>query len=164
MNIASEKRVAVEDIVKLCVRHLRKKKYELNLPKSVVEHACKSLKVYSRRNGGSWAGHNMIKINVSCWQFDNSSWNEYSRFNNDLVIGKIKVNDNRDILLCLVAHEVSHFIQYTYYSCFPQYLKDKQDRDRGHGECFQTIYRYLRADLVNPMIESKREQYLERLA
>jgi hypothetical protein len=164
MNIPRDKQKIIEDMVKLCVRHLRKKKYELNLPKSVVDNACKRLKIYARRNGRSWAGHNMIKINVLCWQFGNSTWDEYSRFNNDSVIGKIKVNDNRDILLCLVAHEVSHFIQYTYYNWFPQYLKDKQDRDRGHGECFQTIYRYLRADLVNPMIESKREQYLERLA
>jgi len=158
MSIPAEKRRIVEDMVKICVRHLRKKKYELNLPKSAVDNAVKRLKVYARRNGRSWAGQNMIKINVLCWQFGNSTWGEYERFNNDPVIGRIDVNDNRDILLCLVAHEVSHFIQYTYYNWFPQYLKDKQDKDRGHGECFRTIYRYLRSDLVNPLIEKKRKE------
>jgi len=164
MNIPREKEKIVEDMVKLCVRHLRKKKYELNLPKSAVDNAVKCLKVYARRNGRSWAGHNMIKINVLCWQFGNSEWSEYSRFNMDPVIGRITVTDNRDILLCLVAHEVSHFIQFTYYNWFPEYMKRKQDKDRGHGECFRTIYRYLRSDLVNPIINQKQEAYWERLA
>jgi len=157
MTIPADKVAIVEEMVKLCVRHLRKKKYELDLPKSAVNNAVKRLKVYARRNGRSWAGHNMIKINALCWQFGNSVWSEYSRFNDDPVIGRIEVSDNKDILLCLVAHEVSHFIQFTYYNWFPEYLKKKQDKDRGHGECFQTIYRYLRADLVNPIINEKRE-------
>jgi hypothetical protein len=156
MSIAREKEKIVEDIVKLCVRHLSKKQYELNLPKTAVKNAVKCLKVYARRDGRSWAGQNMIKINALCWQFGNSAWSEYARFNKDPVIGRIEVKDNHDILLCLVAHEVSHFIQYTYYCWFPEYIKNKQNSDRGHGECFQTIYRYLRRDLVNPMIEQKR--------
>tara|TARA_R110000772_G_scaffold86319_5_gene180741 strand:+ start:1427 stop:1915 length:489 start_codon:yes stop_codon:yes gene_type:complete len=158
MRIPVEKAEIVEEMVKLCVRHLRKKKYELNLPKSAIDNAVKCLKVYAYRNGRSWAGSNIIKINVLCWQFGNSRWSEYSRFNDDAVIGRIDVSDNKDILLCLVAHEVSHFIQYTYYAWFPQYLKDKQNRDRGHGECFQTIYRYLRQDLINPIIMKKFEE------
>lgn len=164
MSIPKEKIQVVEEMVKLCVRHLRKKKYELNLPKSAVDNAVNALKVYKRRNGRSWAGHNMIKINVQCWQFHNKKWSEYSRFAKDPVIGNIQVNDNLDILLCLVAHEVSHYIQYTYYCWFPEYLKRKQDSDKGHGDCFQTIYRYLRADLVNPAIENKFNQRLLKVA
>ena len=158
MPVPHDKTKIVEEMVKICVRHLRKKKYELNLPKSAVDNAVKRLSIYKRRDGRSWGGDNMIKINVLCWQFGNSSWSEYKRFNDDPVIGKIKVRDNRDILLCLVAHEVAHFIQYTYYNWFPEYLKRKQDSDKGHGECFQTIYRYLRADLVNPIIMKKLEE------
>jgi hypothetical protein len=157
MTVPADKIEIVEEMVKLCVRHLRKKKYELNLPKSAVNNAVKRLSIYKRRNGRSWAGHNMLKINVLCWQFDNSAWTEYKRFNDDPVIGRIEVTDNKDILLCLIAHEVSHFIQYTYANWFPEYLKKKQNKDRGHGECFQTIYRYLRADLVNPIINEKRQ-------
>ena len=40
---------------------------------------------------------------------------------------------------------------------WPEYLARKHDKDKGHGECFQTIYRYLREGLVNPMIESKKK-------
>src|SRR5210317_1452901 len=131
MIIPRDKEKIVEDMVKICVRHLRKKKYELNLPKSAVDNAVKRLKVYARRNGRSWAGQNMIKINVLCWQFGNSTWGEYERFNNDPVIGRIDVNDNRDILLCLVAHEVSHYVQYTFRNWFPEYLK--KDYRKPHG-------------------------------
>ena len=158
MTIPVDKAKIVEDMVKLCVRHLRKKKYELNLPKSAINNAVNRLHVYKRRNGRSWAGHNKLAINVLCWQFGRSVWSEYKRFNDDPVIGRIEVTDNKDILLCLVAHEVSHFIQYTYTNWFPPYLVNKQKKDRGHGECFQTIYRYLRADLVNPIINEKREK------
>ena len=160
MTIPADKAKIVEDMVKLCVRHLRKKKYELNLPKSAIKNAVNCLHVYKRRNGRSWAGRHKIAINVLCWQFGNSVWSEYKRFNDDPVIGRIEVTDNKDILLCLVAHEVSHFIQYTYTNWFPPYLVNKQKKDRGHGECFQTIYRYLRADLVNPIINEKREKSL----
>ena len=119
MTIPADKAKIVEDMVKLCVRHLRKKKYELNLPKSAVKNAVNRLHVYKRRNGRSWAGRNKLAINVLCWQFGNSVWTEYKRFNDDPVIGRIEVTDNKDILLCLVAHEVSHFIQYTYTNWFP---------------------------------------------
>ena len=148
----------VQAMVKRCVKHLMKKKYELNLPKSATENALKQLKVYTRVNGRSWAGHNMLKINTTCWQFGNKTWSEYSRYEKNPVIGNIAVSDDEDILMCLVAHEVSHFIQYTYRNWFPTYLKEKRDNDRGHGPCFQTIYRYLRADLVNPTIQKKLEE------
>ena len=156
MSIPAEKRKIVEEMVKLCIRHLRKKKYELNLPKSAVEDAIKDLHVYKRKNGCSNAGFRCININVLNWQFHNKAWNEYSAFNNDPVIGRIPVSDNRDILLCLVAHEVSHYVQYTFRNWFPEYLK--KDYAKPHGKTFQKIYRYLRADLVNPIIMKKLEE------
>ena len=148
----------VASMVKRCVKHLMKKKYELNLPKSAPDTALRCLKVYTRKDGRSWAGDCLLKINTKCWQFGNKKWSEYSRIAKQHEIGNIQVNDDEDILMCLVAHEVSHFIQYTYTNRFPEYMQRKQDKDRGHGECFQTIYRYLRQDLVNPMIENKFNQ------
>ena len=148
----------VQAMIKRCVKHLMKKKYELNLPKNTVDNALNSLNVYTRMNGRSSAGLNIININTTCWQFGMKTWSEYSRYKKNPVIGNIEVNDDEDILMCLVAHEVSHFIQYTYRNWFPTYMKEKKSRDRGHGECFQTIYRYLRQDLVNPIIESKKEK------
>lgn len=162
MSIPRDKEKIVEDMVKLCIRHLRKKEYELNLPRSAASDAVKDLHVYKRKNGLSNAGFRCININVLNWQFGNRAWSEYSAFDNDPVIGKIEVNDNSDILLCLVAHEVSHYVQYTFRNWLPEYLK--KDYRKPHGKTFQKIYRYLRRDLVNPLIMEKREQYLERLA
>jgi len=39
----------------------------------------------------------------------------------------------------------------------PKYMAEKSYSDKGHGECFQTIYRYLREGLVNPSIKAKME-------
>ena len=156
MTIPTDKVEIVEEMVKLCIRHLRKKKYELNLPKSAIKDAIKDLHVYKRKNGCSNAGFREININVLNWQFGNRAWNEYSAYNNDPVIGRIEVTDNKDILLCLIAHEVSHYVQYTFRNWFPEYLK--KDYAKPHGKTFQKIYRYLRSDLVNPIINEKREK------
>lgn len=142
--------------VKLCMKHLRKKEYELNLTAKDSELALKCLTTYRRKNGRSWAGYRKIHINLECWQFGNKGWSEYKRFNKDRVIGAIDVTDDQDILLLLVAHEVSHFVQYTCKGSMPNFMKKKLHNDRGHGEGFQYIYRHLRRGLVNPMIESKK--------
>lgn len=162
MTIPREKVIIVEKMVKQCIRHLRKKKYELNIPKSALEDCILDLNVYKRKRGLSSAGFREININVNCWQFNNNGWCEYKAFHDDPVIGYIEVNDNLDILLCLVAHEVSHYVQYTYRNWFPEYLK--KDYRKPHGRTFQKIYRYLRADLVNPTIEARRKELKESAA
>lgn len=161
--MAVEKEIvkAVEDLVKMCMRHLKKKEYELELTTKDVHLSAKHLNVYRRKNGRSSAGYRNININVASWQFGEKKWTEYKRFNKDKIIGQIDVNDNMDILLCLVAHEVAHYVQYTYAYKMPKYMKEKQDSDGGHGKCFQTIYRYLRRDLVNPTIEARRKEALK---
>lgn len=162
MTIPRDKVAIVEKMVKQCVKHLRKKKYELNIPKSALEDCILDLNVYKRRRGLSSAGFREININVNCWQFNNNGWCEYKAFHDDPVIGYIEVNDNLDILLCLVAHEVSHYVQYTYRNWFPEYMK--KDYRKPHGRTFQKIYRYLRADLVNPTIEARRKELKESVA
>lgn len=152
----------VEYMIHICIRHLSLKKYELNLPKSAVKEAANDLHLYVRKNGTSNAGFRCININLANWQMGNKEWSEYKSLNDDPVIGRIDVSDNKDILMCLVAHEVSHYIQYTYRNWLPEYLK--KEYKKPHGRTFQKIYRYLRADLINPIIKDKREQYLERLA
>ena len=153
-NMITEKDVI--DTVKLCMKELRKKKYELNLTPQDTKNALTYLKIYNRTNGRSYGGFRILKINLKCWQFGNKRWTEYKRFNDNKVIGAIDVTDDYDILLCLVAHEVSHLVQYTCRNKMPIYLYKKARADNGHGECFQTIYRYLREGLVNPTIELKR--------
>jgi hypothetical protein len=143
--------------VKLCMKELRKKKYELNLTPDDTKKALRYLKTYNRTNGSSYGGFCLLKINLKCWQFGNKRWSEYKRFNDNKVIGAIDVTDDNDILLLLVAHEVSHFVQYTFRMQMPKYMAEKSYSDKGHGECFQTIYRYLREGLVNPSIKAKME-------
>ncbi len=145
-------------MVKLCMKHLRKKQYELNLSPKHSEMALRYLKTYNRTRGRSWGGFCILSINLKCWQFGNKRWTEYKRFNKDKVIGQIDVTDDQDILLLLVAHEVSHFVQYTCTGVMPEKFKKRFREDRGHGEGFQYLYRILRRDLVNPMIESKKEK------
>lgn len=161
MAIDKELYNPVAEMVKICMRHLKKKEYELGLTTKDVHTAVKHLDVYRRKNGRSWAGYRMIKINLECWQFGNKVYSEYTRFNDDPTIGQIKVSDNSDILMCLVAHEVSHYVQYTHKSKMPKYLRNKLKNDRGHGDCFQTIYRYLRQGLVNPAIAERRQKLKE---
>ena len=146
----------VQAVVKRCMKQLMKKQYELNLPKSAIEDAIRHLRVYKRKNGTSRAGQCIIMINTSCWQFGNQEWSEYKAFDNDPVIGRIGVTSDEDVLLCLVAHEISHYVQYTFRNWFPAYLK--KDYHKPHGPTFQKLYRYLRRDMVNPMIESKKER------
>ena len=143
-------------VVKLCMKELRKKKYEMNISVKHSQMALKYLKTYNRTRGRSWGGLCILSINLKCWQFGNKRWTEYKRFNADKVIGQIDVTDDYDILLLLVAHEVSHFVQYTCTGNMPEYMRKKFRNDRGHGEGFQHIYRNLRRELVNPMIEAKK--------
>ena len=143
--------------IKMCMKELRKKKYELNLTPDATKKALRYLKVYNRTNGSSYGGFCLLKINLKCWQFGNKRWSEYKRFNNNKVIGAIDVTDDDDILLLLVAHEVSHFVQFSFRMQMPKYMAEKSYSDKGHGECFQTIYRYLRQNLVNPIIKAKTE-------
>jgi len=164
--MAVEKEIvkAIEEMVKMCMRQLKKKEYEMKLTAQDVHNAVKHLNVYRRQNGRSHAGYRNISINAACWQFGNKKWVEYKSFTKDKCIGQIEVSDNNDILLCLVAHEVSHYVQYTHSSKMPQYLRNKKSNDRGHGDCFKTIYRYLRRDLVNPIIEARRKEALKEAA
>lgn len=164
--MAVEKEIvkAVEEMVKICMRHLKKKEYEMKLTTQDVHNAIKHLNVYRRQNGRSSAGYRNININAACWQFGNKKWVEYKSFTKDPVIGQIQVSDNNDILLCLVAHEVSHYVQYTHGSKMPQHLRNRKSNDRGHGDCFKMIYRYLRRDLVNPIIKSRCEEAAKEAA
>lgn len=98
----------------------------------------------------SKAGKDRIIISNKCWQFGNEYWKEYNAFNNDPVIGRIKVSSHKDSLLCLVSHELSHHVQYRY---LPHMEKYKGQWRKPHGEGFKAIYRCLRQYYVNPKIK-----------
>lgn len=142
----------VEQLVKKCVRLLRKKEYELNLPTNSPDVAAKVLTVKRRKNSPSKAGAHTIVINLGYWQFGNEYHTEYKSFRDDPTIGKIKVNDDKDHLMIMVAHEVAHHIQFRYAKNVQRF---KSTYRKPHGECFKAIYRYLRQDLVNPYVKGR---------
>jgi len=139
------------------IRHLAKREYELNIPYTRVRDRIKSkkhplIKVISRKGSTNSAGHMGFTYNTKYWQFDNDKHIEYDRFKSDPVIGNIHVTDNEDHLMVICAHEVAHFIQFTYARKLKRFRDTYQ---KPHGKCFQTLYRYLRRDLVNPTIKAK---------
>jgi len=154
-KVTATEKAQVKRLIKMCIRHLKKKQYELDLPKNAADIALDVLEVKKRINTPSRAGADLIRINLEYWQMDNPVATEYAAFNDDPVIGKIDVTDRDDQLLVMVAHEVAHHIQYRY--C-PNVARFKANYRKPHGDCFKTIYRYLRRDLVNPMIEARMKE------
>jgi hypothetical protein len=151
-SVTREQAKEVEELVKQCMRLLRKKEYELNMPTNCWQKALDVLEIKNRKNSPSRAGAHAIQINLGYWQFGNQYHTEYKRFNEDPCIGKIKVTSRHDHLMVMIAHEIAHHVQYRY--C-PRVNRFKGKWSKPHGDCFQTIYMYLRRDLVNPTIKAK---------
>tara|TARA_R100000329_G_C7589589_1_gene209076 strand:- start:184 stop:765 length:582 start_codon:yes stop_codon:yes gene_type:complete len=158
----------IEKMIAKCINHLRKKEYELNIPKLTYsmdkkvkpsQYALQCLKVYDDRSR-SCAGRSLIQIGLCSSDLSKGKfkWKEYKSFNNDPTIGEIFTISPYQRLWLLVAHEVSHHVQYKY--C-PSVLRFKKTYKKGHGICFKTVYRYLRRDLINPMI--KEQNRLEKI-
>lgn len=160
-NVSKEEAKKVEALVRKCMRHLKKKEYELDLPNGCADAAVKVLKVKKIPRAPSLAGSSAIIINLGYWQFGNSHHTEYKSFNEDPIIGKIEVSSNDDHLLITVAHEVAHFVQYKY--CY-RVKRFRQNYSKPHGDCFKTLYRYLRRDLVNPIVKEKKIELENELA
>jgi hypothetical protein len=151
-NVTSAEAKKVERMVRRCIRHLRKKEYELNLPQCAADDAIRCLEVKKIAGTPSRAGAYLIRINLGYWQFGNSYHTEYKAYNADPTIGAIQVEDDDDHLMIMVAHEVAHHIQYRYGHRINRF---RYNYRKPHGDCFRQIYRYLRKDLVNPGIKKK---------
>jgi hypothetical protein len=151
-KVTVEELELVHGLIAMCIKHLSKKEYQLNLPKTAVQTALDVLEVKKRKGTPSRAGSHLIRINLEYWQMNKPVAIEYAKYNNDPVIGQINVNRKFDQLLVMIAHEVSHHIQFRYGFYVDRYRSTYR---KPHGYCFQSIYRYLRRDLVNPMIEQE---------
>ena len=92
----------------------------------------------------------MIQINLNYWQHRKGAGveEEYAAFAKNPVYGDRAVTDKDDRLLISVAHEVSHHVQ-------RGAMRSKGIYKKSHGDGFQRIYRWLRQDLVNPIIDAK---------
>ena len=148
-NVSTSDYRMIEQMVKKCMRLLRKKEYELDLPTKCPDIAARVLSVRSTPGYRSRAGAHVIQINLA--YFD-TMFHEYKSFKDHPTIGSIKCNDWEDVMMTLVAHEVSHHVQFKY--CW-KVDRFQRNYDKPHGDCFKAIYGYLRRDLVNPMIKEK---------
>tara|TARA_R110002167_G_scaffold285263_1_gene490393 strand:+ start:156 stop:671 length:516 start_codon:yes stop_codon:yes gene_type:complete len=138
----------VERMVQQCMRRLMRVEYELNIPKGAQYRV--PLHVRKTKTGGSsTGGRTGLHINLGYWQMGNSKHVEYKSYSTDPVIGDINVTTDDEHLIIVVAHEVAHYVQYTWGNYLPRFKSLKQ---RPHGDIFKQIYRYLRRDLVNSMI------------
>lgn len=156
----------VKAMVRKCMKHLKLKKYELGITMRDVNYAvsvtnCKNTK-------GARAGRDNIYVGLNPWQANKSIggnkntsfiFDEYDRFNQDKVIGKIECKTLENMLFLIVAHEVSHHVQR---KLCPNIKRFKDSHQKPHGKCFQEIYRYLRKDLVNPVIEKAKNTVLTK--
>jgi len=138
-----------------CIHCLANPLYELGIKSrnAAVAHALDSLKIYhNKRNHGGLGGKNLIQLNLAKVNDRGNRFTEYAAYAKDPVIGTVSETDHWDYLFLLVAHEVSHHVQYKY--CVTNLwgregTQFEGIKNRSHGEIFQKIYRYLRRDLVN---------------
>lgn len=148
----------VEKMIRRIIRHLRKKEYELNLPKNAADIACEALYTIDEPFARSCASARLIMINVGGVNIPRGYFNEYKRYAKDPVIGSISKADPDLILMALVAHEISHHIQFRYAPAVHRNSVGNRrfvDWLKPHGQTFQDIYRMIRRDLLNPMINQK---------
>ena len=148
-------KIKVERMVRKCMNVLKKKEYELDLKKSDVDRAVKVTRLVDKEwcNGATYGGRNVIQINLSYWQHSDKPHyeREYKAYDADKVIGGRQVNDMDESLWMTVAHEVAHHIQRAYCPRIKRFAKNHR---KPHGDCFKTIYRYLRKDFINPMLDA----------
>ena len=155
-SIATVDKNLIKKMVRKCIRLLNKKEYELDLPKDATDIALHRLSIVDKNvNGATYGGRNIIQINLSYWQHCKGYPHyerEYASYDADPTIGGVTVNSLEEALWLTVAHEVSHHIQRRY--C-PNIRRFRNTHSKPHGDCFKAIYRYLRRDLVNPILKGE---------
>jgi hypothetical protein len=132
-----------------CVKMLRRKEYELDLPPDALTRARKSLSFYRRQNGRCRGGADKIAICLNGWQRGNRVFQEYDSYSSDPTIGNRPINDEGEYFMLITAHEVAHHIQFAYGWKVARFRLTWR---KPHGDCFKAIYRYLRRDLINPTL------------
>lgn len=134
----------IKKFAKKCLRELSKKEHELNIPyaKAVMNLSASSSPFGNYGRGGQKG----IWINVYHFERGEGFCWEYASYRKDPVIGECNFGNPEQALFGLVAHEMSHHVQYAY--C-PNTRMYKSKYRKPHGECFQDLYRILRSRLVN---------------
>tara|TARA_R110001583_G_scaffold191795_1_gene357560 strand:- start:45 stop:857 length:813 start_codon:yes stop_codon:yes gene_type:complete len=147
----------VEKMVRACMNQLKKKEYELGITKADVDAAVRVLQVIDKNGVPGGGGGAIIKINMSYWQHSNEphTFTEYESYNEDPVIGKHEVQNFEHCVWLQVAHEVSHHVQYAICPHIKRFSRrGSKSYLKPHGDGFKTIYRFLRRDFINPLIDT----------
>ena len=141
----------VEDMVRICMKHLSKKEYELNIKAKDIKYAVACTRVVNNKGGrATYGGKDVIQINLSLWQFTKGPnlITEYKSYNNDKLIGEIQTYNYLQQLLVIVGHEVAHHVQHKQ---APYIKRFRNTWRKAHGQCFKDIYCYLRVGLINKL-------------
>jgi len=158
-NTTKREAEEIRKMVFQCLRVLARKENEIGFDyRGAKSHADKVLQVVRRGSGRSFAGAHRITINLAWTSL--LHFREYKSFADDPTIGSIKVPDSYHHRLALVAHEVSHHVQFAYLPRMPR-MRDLYRKPHGTG--FKFCYRILRRDLVNPKVAAataERERFL----
>ena len=149
----------IKQMVRACMNHLKKKEYELFINKNHVDNAVKVTN-FSNNCWRSRAGENRISINIGGYKYSKGFHKaiEYDAYRKDPIIGERNVSCWQDHVFIVVAHEVSHHVQRTVCRSIPRY---KETHRKSHGKCFQSVYRYLRRDFINPILDRNLEEAKE---
>lgn len=143
----------IERMVRRCMNHLKRKDYGLCITKGDVDRAVIRTRVVEKNfNGATYAGKHVIQINLNYWQFRGKAIKvkEYDSYNKCAVIGGRTVSSLEQALWIVVAHEVSHHVQYLR-GPWTSWLK--KSYSKPHGDGFRMIYAMLRSGLINPMLD-----------
>ena len=159
MKPTIEQTKKIERMVRKCMNLLKKKDYPIDIGKEDVDRAVRLTRVVDKQwaAGATYAKGRAMQFNLSYWQLRSDQWDdgwmrEYRAFQKNKIYGNREVTDLDDRLLVLVAHEVAHHVQR---NNIKQSTGRKGCWGKSHGEGFQRIYRWLRNDLVNPIIDQK---------
>lgn len=149
-NVTKAEAKMVRKMADLCLRELAKAEHEIPATYTEMKRECH---VHVKHRGQcSNGGAKGITIDLWSLRKGRSWMNEYPAYSDDPVIGDMECGDVENRLLCVVAHEVAHHVQYQW-GPRTRWLKAKYRKP--HGEGFRDIYRILRSRLVNPAASFK---------
>lgn len=147
--VSKEEKDLVLQYIKLCFRELKRKEHEINI-RGPISKMYSFPRIRITCSGQvSRAGAHIIKIDTGDWRNGSKFMLEYSAFSKHALIGSQTFHNRDDALLCLVAHEVSHHVQYAY-GPITDWLRHTYQKPHGTG--FRNIYGILRKNVVNPRL------------
>lgn len=166
-NVSTDTKNLVAKLTKQCLREMSKKKYEIiyfthgnsyygDCLNVTYKQMLEDINIHVKKRGQcSNGGKGQITIDVSEYERGDTHFWEYKAYRDDPIIGEFHA-DSETCLLGAIAHEVAHFIQYTY-GPYTRHLMNTCKKT--HGEAFQWIYKQLRRNIVNPRFLENAKQY-----